>query len=139
MKNTTYLFLAVLLICAGCPDQDFGSNREFTITNKTDTRLVSMLAFRIVTDTLLQNSNPYPTSEQLELNTINSQSSMTFVDAFDETFEQQSDKILMLYLFSRDTIEQVSWDQIVDEYLVLRRYDLTLEDLEAMDWTVEYP
>ncbi|MCB9292373.1 MAG: hypothetical protein H6559_04465 [Lewinellaceae bacterium] len=45
----------------------------------------------------------------------------------------------MLYLFSRDTIGQVPWQRIRDEYLVLRRYDLTLEDLEALDWTVEYP
>ena len=49
------------------------------------------------------------------------------------------DDILMLYLFSRDTIEQVSWDRIVDEYLILRRYDLTLEDLEDINWTITYP
>jgi hypothetical protein len=139
MKATTYLLISVLLICAGCPDQDFGSNREFTIKNKTDTRLVSILAFRIVADTLLPSSNPYPTSEQLELNTIDSQTSMTFIDAFEETFEQQRNKVLILFLLSRDTIEQVPWERIVDENLVLRRYDLTLADLEAMDWKVEYP
>ena len=45
----------------------------------------------------------------------------------------------MIFLFSKDTIDQVPWDRIRDEYLILRRYDLTLEDLEAMNWTIEYP
>ena len=45
----------------------------------------------------------------------------------------------MYYLFSRDTLETVSWEEVVKEYKVLARYDLTLEDLERLNWTIYYP
>ena len=28
---------------------------------------------------------------------------------------------------------------LIDQHTVLKRYDLTLQDLENMDWTVTYP
>ncbi|MEM6737694.1 MAG: hypothetical protein AAF620_16650 [Bacteroidota bacterium] len=135
MKNTTYLFLAVLLICAGCPDQDkFDPDREIRIVNSSAIDLVELRTVLLQNDTLLPISSPFTDQNFIESATIVSGLKIS-IPVESETISEYG---LMLYLFSRDTIEQVSWERIVDEYLVLRRYDLTLEDLEAMDWTVEY-
>ena len=53
--------------------------------------------------------------------------------------EANTGKVLMVFFFDRDTILHYSWEEVRADYKVLRRYDLSLSDLEAMDWTVEYP
>jgi hypothetical protein len=47
--------------------------------------------------------------------------------------------ILMVYVFNADTVDNNSWSYIIDNYKVLYRYELTLEDLQRMNWTVTYP
>ena len=48
-------------------------------------------------------------------------------------------KKIRLFIFHADTVETVDWEKIRKEYKVLKWYDLSVEDLEKMDWTVEYP
>ena len=46
---------------------------------------------------------------------------------------------LFLFVFDANVIENTSWDIVARDYLVLRRYDLTLEDLRRLNWQVTYP
>lgn len=46
---------------------------------------------------------------------------------------------LSVFIFNADTLSSVSWSKIREEYLILKRYDLSLSDLEEMDWTITYP
>jgi len=41
-------------------------------------------------------------------------------------------------LFDEEVIDNNSWGDIVDNDMYLIRYDLTLQDLEAMNWEIEY-
>lgn len=36
-------------------------------------------------------------------------------------------------------VHNTSWDTIVKHYMLLKRYDLSLEDLQKLDWTLTYP
>jgi len=38
-----------------------------------------------------------------------------------------------------DTLKNDSWENIRDNYKVPKRYDLSLDDLKNMDWTINYP
>ncbi|MDH5381181.1 MAG: hypothetical protein OEW75_10030 [Cyclobacteriaceae bacterium] len=41
----------------------------------------------------------------------------------------------MIYLFFKDTIDLVPWEDIVTDYNILKRYDMTLDSLETRNWT----
>ena len=46
---------------------------------------------------------------------------------------------LMFYVFSVDTLNKYSWDEIREGYKILKRYDLSYEDLDSLNWTITYP
>ncbi|MBF4472947.1 hypothetical protein [Flavobacterium sp. HJJ] len=48
-----------------------------------------------------------------------------------------SDK-MSLFIFDSDTLKKYNWENVRLNYRVLKRYDLTLKDLEDMNWTVTY-
>ncbi len=46
---------------------------------------------------------------------------------------------LLFFVFSPDTLNKYSWDEIREGYKIIKRYDLRIEDLESMNWTITYP
>ena len=46
---------------------------------------------------------------------------------------------LFIYLFHIDTLKNNSWADVQADYKILKRYDLSLEDLEYLDYKLSYP
>lgn len=46
---------------------------------------------------------------------------------------------LSIYFFHPDTLSLYDWDVIRNDYKVLKRYDLSIEDLNSLNFTVPYP
>ena len=46
---------------------------------------------------------------------------------------------LMIFIFDEETLKTVPWDTIQKRYMILKRYDLSLEDLQGMNWRITYP
>lgn len=46
---------------------------------------------------------------------------------------------LMIFIFDETTLKTIPWDTIRKNYMILKRYDLSLEDLVKLDWIVTYP
>ena len=46
---------------------------------------------------------------------------------------------LIIFILSKDTVDKYTWEKIRSTYNILKRYDLSLEDLENLSWTVIYP
>jgi hypothetical protein len=128
--------LSLFAFCARCPDEDQVTDSSITILNNSNSDIVSHYTNNFPNDTLLV-SFPYPITVQNGIN-VNAHSSTKFGGPFEQSFKERPDKILMIYLFSRDTINQVPWEQIKSKYLILKRYDLTLDSLEKRNWIVEY-
>jgi hypothetical protein len=60
-------------------------------------------------------------------------------DCFETEFQLQDKGIIMYYLFDANTLETTPWDTIVKKYIILKRYDLSLQDMQNMNWTITYP
>ena len=58
-------------------------------------------------------------------------------DTYEGRFEQ-FEKV-MVFVFDAQVLETTPWDTVKAKYLVLKRYDLSLQDLESMNWTITYP
>jgi len=85
---------------------------------------------------------PYPDTSMIDyvpehqFEMINSKDTGGFDDDFpiEELFEEHLPAdTLSIYIFHADTIANQSWDRIRDEYMVLKRYDLSLEDIKSLD------
>ena len=45
----------------------------------------------------------------------------------------------MIYIFDAGVLESTPWSTVVNDYMVLKRFDLSLQNLQKMDWTITYP
>ena len=46
---------------------------------------------------------------------------------------------MSVYIFHPDTLAKYSWDEVRNDYMILRRYDLSLKNVEQHNFTVIYP
>jgi hypothetical protein len=60
-------------------------------------------------------------------------------DCFETEFKLNDKGIIMYYLFDANTLETTPWDTIVKKYMILKRYDLSLQDMQNLNWTMTYP
>ena len=44
-----------------------------------------------------------------------------------------------VFILSKDTVDKYSWDLIRSSNRILKRYDLSIKDLEKQNWTITYP
>lgn len=58
---------------------------------------------------------------------------------YEEKFSYLPSDTLSIYIFHTDTLNKYPWKKICDEYMVLKRYDLSLGDLKQLKFTVPYP
>jgi hypothetical protein len=57
---------------------------------------------------------------------------------WDEVLVSPKDTISM-FILSKDTLDKYDWAKIRSDYNILKRYDLSLADLQRMNWTITYP
>jgi len=56
-----------------------------------------------------------------------------------EYIENSPQGMVSVFIFHPDTVAAYSNEQIIEDYKVLARYDLSLSDLETLDFFVPYP
>lgn len=59
--------------------------------------------------------------------------------SWDNAFKEEIHQKLMVFIFDAAVINTTPWDTIRKNYLILKRYDLTLEDLQKLNWSITYP
>ena len=59
---------------------------------------------------------------------------------YEDTFKSENySDMVYVYVFDAAIVENTAWDVVARDYLVLKRYDLTLADLQRLDWKITYP
>ena len=103
------------------------------IQNNTD-KIIGFTVSENYPDTLIYNNYN-------ELCGIKENSYVTYdvKTKLDEYFENLPSDTLSIFFFSMDTINQYGWDIVKKEYKILKRYDISYEDVKNSEWTVSYP
>ena len=52
---------------------------------------------------------------------------------------KSSTGVMTIFLFDKAVVDTVPWDKIREDYLVAKRYEYTLEQLDSLNWTIVYP
>lgn len=58
--------------------------------------------------------------------------------SWEEAFETNIHQKLIIFVFDAAIADNMPWDTIKKNYMILKRYDLTLQNLDSLNWTVIY-
>jgi len=119
----------------GCIDT-FGDRAfGFRLLNNSGIKIEAYASF-IYPDTTLMSTKP-------EFKSLNPGRSAYIFDA-DVSKESLSrfydnGEIITVFIFNTDTLNRYSWDQIHDDYNILKRYEFTWEELKNQGGDLIYP
>lgn len=82
-----------------------------------------------------------PDSDKFVIKTIKSGKRYYYDSStpWEENYRLLPSDTLSIYVFHADTLRNNTWSVIRDKSMYLKRYDLSLDVLEEMDYTVTYP
>jgi len=59
--------------------------------------------------------------------------------SWEKFFQELPKDTLSVFIFHTDTLYKNSWEKVRDGYKILKRYNLSLEDLKQSNFTITYP
>lgn len=133
MKLTIILITSFLLL--GCPGDDRIEPDVLLIYKNNSNIDIVDVNYSVQNSDLLIEDPLFERSDILEVSTVKSNSERSS-PIRSSTIEENGLKIAFL---SREVIETVPWEEIRENNMVLKTFDLTLEELEDLDYTLEYP
>lgn len=93
-------------------------------------------------DTNYYHYDPSPTLSQKEYK-VNSNTStnspLQLLACYEDVMKEKKSDTLMVFVFDAQLLETISWDTVKAKNLYLKRYDLSLQDLQKNNWTIRYP
>lgn len=129
--------IIMILLLGGCVDRHENDNchKHVTIINNSNSPIYFISSGRKYPDTL--TLYPNHTGNQYYMIGEFSQGKDIYRYCLEYDFKRQS--IWMYFIFDAHLLETTPWDTVVKNYMILKRYDLTLEDMQKSDWTITYP
>lgn len=92
---------------------------------------------RLYPDTLLPTEDLNPFCKRIDPMSLYKTQLRIETITIKTLFEEKDS--LMFFIFSADTLKKYSWDEIREDYKILKRYDLSVVDLDSLNWTITYP
>lgn len=46
---------------------------------------------------------------------------------------------MSIFILDKNIVDNMSWKKIQDDYMILQRYDVSIDELEDLNWTIYYP
>jgi hypothetical protein len=145
MKHLSVVILNVVVIffLVACCKDDANCHKTIAFNNASE-KDVYVTFDRYYPDTLYIFHSESPTSESENTKVLSKSSSnrpLDNEDCWESDFNYKPQPLdnLMVYVFDAEILETTDWSVVAHNYLVLKRYDLSLEDLQGMNWTITYP
>jgi len=91
-------------------------------------------------DTQIVDPKPYMGSGLNRLLPNEYGSPLNHSSCYEQEFNNRiTSDTLIIFVFDAQTLESTPWETVKQNYSVLRRYDLSLEDLKKSRFTITYP
>ena len=128
-------FFSILTACEKPPGAR--SMRGLWVKNNSSIRICTFTGFQYP-----DTSIPDLSERKWDLETILPSNEKVYdfpIKRWEQLFDKLPADTLSLFVFHADTIAKYSWEKIQSEYNILKRYDISLEDLKNMNSTIQYP
>jgi len=142
IKTMNYIILILLFLLNNTCKKNEDCHKIIKVFN-TSNKAIYVQGSDGYPDTMYFKYNPNPALSP-EINKVESgetnTTSLQIKDCWEINIKNvmQSDK-LMIYIFDSEILENIPWDTVIANNMVLNRYDLSLEDLKNSNWSITYP
>lgn len=132
-KMKKVLFLIICLGLTSCMDRF--DNRPLTIENKSKNKIYGII--------MNENSESYKDLNQMGIiisDSImpNESHSKLGTKLWEDYIGLSKDKKMRLYVVEKDSVNKYEWKGIHDRNLYNKKYTLDIDDLDSLNWTIEY-
>ena len=138
MKYTILVFSTIILL-ANCCENMMEKWFYIRVANISQKAIMVTAGY----ERFLMNAYPDTTlpSSEPDLYKIEPNKQINLRSGFEweKVIEEMPLDTLSIYVFDADTLNTYDWIQVKEGYKVLKRYDLSLDDLRKMNWTITYP
>jgi len=142
MKTNLIILLTILLFNQTCCKNKDDCHKSITFVNTTSQALY-VIASSLYPDTLTFSGIPNPLLDPNFTKVLPNETNTQVLsrrDCIELTFKNLiPPDILMVYVFDAMVIESTPWETVKSNYLVVKRYDLSLQDLQNNNWKIIYP
>ncbi|MGV8091908.1 MAG: hypothetical protein AB2L24_08600 [Mangrovibacterium sp.] len=139
MNSTKIILITIIsiaLLSSTCRDED--CHDQIKIINNSDHAIYYSGSYRYP-DTI-PVANPVPGRKYARINSHSTGiEQKSHGSCFDGIINDSPGGKIMFFIYDTNTLETTPWDTIVKHYMILKRYDLTEQDLDSMGWTITYP
>ena len=131
-KIKILLFLAgIIFLASTCENEN--CHKSIPFVNSSDKDLYVLLKTLPPNDTsFLEFGNPTRNDEHRVLPHSEKKLSLRR-----DCYEGKPE--LQIYILDVHIFDTNSWKTVVEDYLILQRYDLTPDDVKALNWSIPYP
>ena len=140
--NWIIILVTSLFVNQACGDKDDNCHKVITFINKTGDTLYVTSAYEFP-DTMIFKTQPNPLLDPNFTKVLPKESNTQVLWhrgcielAFKDLIPSDT---LMVYIFDSKVLKNTPWETVKANYLILKRYDLSLQDLKNTNWTITYP
>lgn len=140
MKKLLLVIVCTILI--SCKFEGIGERRyTIIVSNNSNHSIVFHFAFGGLYDGGLYPDTLLPQSCEYIYREIKASGKYYYYSSakWEEIYSNLPCDTMSVFIFHTDTLNKYSWQEVRDGYKILRRYDLSLEDIKKMKWTIPYP
>ena len=129
MKKFILIFILITLFsCEELVEQTY----KFNVRNESDSELYFTIGYKYP-DTTLSTENT--TNRILPMSTFR----LGGFQTQDKIFDEALNDTLSFFFLTKETIENNEWNEIRSNYLVLKRFDVSYDDFQSLDFEIVYP
>jgi hypothetical protein len=135
MKSKILILLFILTTSVSCEDNHpFERVYRFWVENKSDKPVYFLVSYTYPDTTIPDTYN------EIGLVSPNSKNPIDSDKKWEEVFRELPADTLSVFIFSsREAISINNWQEIRSEYKILKRYDISIDDLKNNSWIISYP
>lgn len=139
-KSLFVCMISIILAAATCKKEKENCHYHLSVLNNSNKPIYVAMNLNYP-DTSITDPNPFLSPELSKVNSgVKNHWGFSFRDCIEDVFQYRipSDTI-MVFIFDSAILSQNSWNLVKQNYLVLRRSDLSLQDLKDKKFLITYP
>jgi hypothetical protein len=136
MRYITFFLLWLLIVCSTCEKNE--EIQKLRVKNNSSNAIYAKYSSQYPDTSLLIVNDP---TLNFHIHKVppNSLQKSYYGAPSEGIFKTMKSDILLVFIFDAETLESTPWDTVVANYMILKRYELTLSELNNMNWIVPYP
>ncbi len=141
LKIITYMVVILIFLAIDCiPKNRENCHGTISFKNNSSKTLYVASYYYYPDTTTLIISNPVSSDNTNKVLPFSeNKTALWEYGCFEDLLQSLKKDTLFVYVFDAEIVETTPWDTVLANNLILKRYDLSLEDLQNMNWTIIYP